>query len=133
MGYKTILSVEDDDAAFHILKLAFCEAAPDIILRRARDGDQAISLLCGAPGQERIQPDLILLNLNLPKRSGFEVLEEVKRQELTNLIPVVVFSSSSLDKDKARCLALGAERYLTKPNSFAEVIHAIRSVCGLLA
>jgi len=73
-----------------------------------------------------------MLNLNLPKRTGFELLEEMRKDGLVESIPVVVFSSSSLNSDKARCLALGAKGYFTKPSTFDELIHTVQSVCGLL-
>jgi CheY-like chemotaxis protein len=129
MAGRIILSVEDDDSAFYLLRTAFAEAAPNIDLQRASDGDQALSMLREA---ERTKPDLILLNLNLPKRNGFELLEEMKGDDLIGSIPAVVFSSSALSTDKARCLALGVKYFYTKPNTFEGYISTAQSICALL-
>lgn len=132
MVRRIVLSVEDDSSTYHILTMAFEEAAPEIELRRACDGDQALSMLRGPNETERLRPDLIMLNLNLPKRTGFELLEEMRKDGLVESIPVVVFSSSSLNSDKARCLALGAKGFFTKPTSFDDLIQTVQSMCGLL-
>ncbi len=91
MVRRIVLSVEDDSSTYHILTMAFEEAAPEIELRRACDGDQALSMLRGPNETERLRPDLIMLNLNLPKRTGFELLEEMRKDGLVESIPVVVF------------------------------------------
>ena len=132
MPRRIILSVEDDSSTYHILTMAFEEAAPEIELHRALDGDQALSMLRGPNETERLRSDLIMLNLNLPKRTGFELLEEMRKDGLVESIPVVVFSSSSLNSDKARCLALGAKGYFTKPANFDEFVQTVQSLCGLL-
>jgi len=131
MARRIVLNAEDDSSTYHILTMAFEEAAPEIELRRACDGDQALSMLRAPSEAERLQPDLIMVNLNLPKRSGFELLEEMKKDGLVESIPVVVFSSSPLNSDKARCLALGAKGYFTKPANFDEFVQTVQSVCGL--
>jgi CheY-like chemotaxis protein len=83
-------------------------------------------------GPEHAKPDLMLLNLNLPKRTGFEVLEEMKENGLAESIPAVVFSSSSLDADKARCLALGAKSFHTKPCTYDDYMTHVQSFCRML-
>jgi CheY-like chemotaxis protein len=88
-------------------------------------------MLRGPNETERLRPDLIMLNLNLPKRTGFELLEEMRKDGLVESIPVVVFSSSSLNSDKARCLALGAKGYFTKPGTLDEFVQTVQSLCGL--
>ena len=132
MPRRIVLSVEDDDSTYHALTMAFEEAAPEVEMRRACDGDQALSMLRAPSEAERLRPDLIMLNLNLPKWTGFELLEEMKKDGLVESIPVVVFSSSSLDTDKARCLALGARRYFTKSSNLDEFVQTVQSVCELL-
>ena len=133
MPRRIVLSVEDDDSTYHALTMAFEEAAPEVEMRRACDGDQALSMLRAPSEAERLRPDLIMLNLNLPKWTGFELLEEMKKDGLVDSIPVVVFSSSSLNTDKARCLALGARGYFTKSTNFDEFVHTVQSVCDLLS
>jgi len=132
MARRIILSVEDDSDTYHLIETAFREAAPDFELQRAYDGDEALNMLQASDQGYRPRPDLIMTNLNLPKRNGFELLEEMRKGGLVNSIPVVVFSSSSLSTDKARCLALGAERYFTKPRTFEELIQIVQNVCALV-
>lgn len=131
MGDRLVLSVEDDDAAFHLLKTAFEEGAPAVDLVRVLDGDEALKFLeRRGRFQNAPRPDLVLLNINLPKKSGFEVLTEVAANDSLRSIPVVVFTSSSLQAEKARCMALGAQDFLTKPASFDGLLEAVRSVCA---
>lgn len=131
MGERLVLSVEDDDAAFHLLKTAFEEGAPAVDLVRVLDGDEALKFLeRRGRFQNAPRPDLVLLNINLPKKSGFEVLTEVAANDSLRSIPVVVFTSSSLQAEKARCMALGAQDFLTKPASFDGLVEAVRSVCA---
>lgn len=132
-GEKTILSVEDDDAAFLILEIGFDEVGGNFALFRACDGEQALKLLkrdgtyVDAP-----RPDLVLLNLNLPRVNGFEVLSAIKDDPNLRDIPVIIFSSSRLDHDKARCLALGARSFVTKPSDVDQLILVLRDVCSLV-
>jgi two-component system response regulator len=63
-------------------------------------------------------PDLILLDLNMPKRNGTDVLRELKCTPAISMIPVVVFSTSVAERDRRKTLSLGAERYITKPSDF---------------
>ncbi len=126
-----MLSVEDDDAAFYLLRTAFAESQPAVNLIRVSDGEEALAFLQrrgtfhNAP-----RPDLVLLNINLPKKSGLEVLAEVAAHESLRSIPIVVFTSSTLQSERARCLALGAQDFLTKPANFDGLIDAVNSVCA---
>jgi CheY-like chemotaxis protein len=131
MSRQIVLSVEDDEATAYIIGLAFQQVAPEIELRRAVDGDEALQFLQES-SQGGPRPAIILMNLNLPKRTGFELLQEMKQSNLLRSIPVVIFSSSSLDSDKARCLASGARAYFTKPASFDAVVQTVQSVCALM-
>ena len=131
MHERVVLSVEDDDAAFHLLKTAFEEGAPAVELVRVLDGDEALSFLARrSPFKNAPRPSLVLLNINLPKKSGLEVLSEIAANDSLRSIPVVVFTSSSLQAERARCLALGAQDFMTKPASFDGLVEAVRSVCA---
>ncbi len=72
------------------------------------------------------RPGLILVNINLPNRSGIELLAAVNANQALRSIPVVMFTWSSLDEEKARCLALGAKGYIVKPMSYAGVLTVAR-------
>jgi CheY-like chemotaxis protein len=77
-----------------------------------------------------VAPDLILLDLNLPKMGGREVLAEIKRHDALRMIPVVVLTSSEADQDVAKSYELGANCYVTKPvglEAFQAIVHAIES------
>ncbi|MBE0616534.1 MAG: response regulator [Proteobacteria bacterium] len=69
----------------------------------------------------RFRPDLILLDINMPRMDGFEVIEALKADPLTSLIPIIVFSARKRDEDKVRALHLGADDYVTKPFSITEL------------
>ena len=77
-------------------------------------------------------PNLVLLNLNMPRVSGFDVLEAIRDDPTIRDIQCVVFSSSRLDRDKAKCLALGARAFVTKPSELNEFLKVLRNVCSLI-
>jgi DNA-binding response OmpR family regulator len=132
MGVHVVLYIEDDDAAFKLVGIILQEHAPDIRLLRARDGDEALALLRGAePDRQAPEPDLIILDLNLPKKNGFQVLSELKANESLRSIPVVIFSNSSMANDKSDALGRGAQDYITKPSSFDLFVEAVRTACSL--
>ncbi len=131
MQTRTILYVEDDDGAFFLAAMVLQEMAPEIQLLRASDGEQALAMLRNlAPYQEVPKPDLVLLDLNLPAKNGFEVLSDLKRSESLRAIPVVIFSTSQSESDRSASLALGARDYVTKPSSFQRFVEALKSACS---
>ncbi len=131
MANPVVLSIEDDDGTYYLLDTAFREIDPSIRFLRVSDGEEAIAFL-NRSGQYRdaARPDLILLNINLPKKTGPEVLSYIRQNESLSSIPAVVFTSSGLTSDKAKCLALGAEDYIVKPSTYAGLLDAIRSACA---
>jgi len=132
-GEKVILSVEDDHAAFLLLEIAFKEVGGDFQLYRVEDGREALDFLrrhgryLDAP-----KPNLVLLNLNMPRMNGFEVLEAMNDDPAMNDVPAVVFSSSRMDEDRAKCLALGARSFMTKPRELDEFLRVLHDVCSLV-
>ncbi len=131
MSERTVLSVEDDDAAFQLLKIAFTESQAAVHLIRVSDGEEAIAFLeRRGTFHDAPRPDLVLLNMNLPKKSGLEVLAEVAASESLRSIPIVVFTASSLQSERARCMALGARDFVTKPANFDGLIDAVKSACA---
>src|SRR3954463_14355810 len=116
MPGRLILYVEDDDAAFHLARTVLREEDPSLQLVRASDGEQALAFLGRVSTYENApRPDLILLDMNLPKKTGVQVLAEVKATESLRSIPVVIFSTSESVSDSDNCRALGARDYITKP------------------
>ncbi|MBV8898056.1 MAG: response regulator [Acidobacteriaceae bacterium] len=134
MGPPVLLYVEDEDASAFLLETAIKEAQINLQLRRVSDGEQALAYLEHSKGYEEApDPDLILLDLNLPRKDGLEVLAAMQQagDRLRN-IPVVVFTSSSLARDRKRSMALGARDFITKPDTFDALVDIVKSACARL-
>jgi len=133
MGERVLLYVEDEDAAVFLLETALKEADIQVQLYRVSDGEQALAFLrCSGAYEKAPKPDLILLDLNLPRKSGLEVLSEMQHDVRLRDIIVIVFTSSALSADKRRSLALGAREYITKPSSFDGFVEAVKTACARL-
>src|SRR3954451_14803015 len=94
-----ILMVESNPADVLLMRIAFKERSSQVELYAVSDGQQAMDRLAQIADAPEIRPDLILLDLNLPKLSGHEVLKSVKSDRRTASIPVIIFSSSRLKED----------------------------------
>ena len=95
------------------------------------DGEQALDyLLQRPPYAGKPMPDLVLLDLNLPRISGREVLEEIRRQPRLRKVPIVILTSSDAEQDIVRSYELGANCYVTKPVGFEACQTVVRSVEG---
>ena len=129
-----MLSVEDDDAAFYAIRTAFEELPCSVQLLRAKNGADALALLRDQTmrNSPRQRPDLVLLDLNMPGLTGLEVLATIKKFQRLAAIPVVVFSSSSRDQDQRNSFALGAQRYIVKPNTFDGIVEAMKQACSVI-
>jgi len=126
-----ILLVEDSPADVRLTREALKEAKVLNTLHVVEDGVAALAFL-RKEGQYALQPnpDLILLDLNLPKKDGREVLAEIKQDESLKRIPVVVLTTSRAEEDVVRSYNLHANAYVTKPvdlKQFLEVIRAIEA------
>lgn len=132
-----VLYVEDEEDDVFFLREAFRRARVGADLRASGDGREAIRYLSGeAPFDDRAQhpvPDLVLLDLNLPLLSGFEVLSWLRQNPMLSKLPVIVFSSSSFEDDLRKAYALGADGYLVKPSSGMDFNHVVTAVSNLLA
>lgn len=127
-----VLLVEDDQGSVLITREAFELAQAPGTLHVVGDGEQAMEFLhqahefTGAP-----RPSLILLDINLPRRSGLEVLAEVKASEHLLTIPVVMLSTSQDEADVLRSYQLHANAYIAKPATFDLFAEVIKQVTGL--
>ena len=112
-----ILLVEDSLADVRLLREAVREHGLDIVLDEVGDGERALAHLNGAGPR----PDLILLDLNLPRLDGREVLETIKADPGLRAIPVIVLSTSASPRDVADCYSRHASAYLVKPMGLDEL------------
>ena len=126
-----VLLVEDDPGDVELTRESLDEFKIRIKLHVVEDGEEAMAYLRKEePWADAATPDLIILDLNLPKKSGREVLAEVKADSRFKHIPVVVLTTSDSQDDIGRMYALGANCYITKPiglGQFARVVHAIQN------
>jgi two-component system, chemotaxis family, response regulator Rcp1 len=126
-----VLLVEDNpgDVRLTLEVLRESRVATDVAV--AGDGEEAMAYL-RAEGEhaERKRPSLMLLDLNLPRKSGFEVLAECKSDKGLRRVPIVVLSGSSASHDVVRAYDLHANAYVTKPLDLQEFIAALRAVEG---
>ena len=110
---------------------ALRDARVSNVLSVVSDGVEAMAYLRGeAPFAERTMPDFVLLDLNLPRKDGREVLEEMKGDDALKHIPVVVLTTSSSDVDILQTYQLHANEFVTKPVAFGDFMAAIRQLEG---
>ncbi len=116
-----ILVAEDDENDFCLLQLAFNRAAIPVSLKRTKDGRELINFLdqldANGPGQAMFVPQLLLVDLNMPHVTGFEVIRWLRRNPKFNRAIVVVLSSSAEPRDVDLAYQMGANSYLMKPPS----------------
>lgn len=124
-----ILLVEDSPTDVLIAREVLAEARIINTIHVTEDGVEAMQFL-RREGQytNAVRPDLILLDLNLPRKNGREVLAEVKSDELLKSIPVVVLTTSEAEEDVLRSYDLHANCYVVKPVGFENFVNAVRSI-----
>ena len=125
-----ILIAEDDADDRFLLQAAFDENLFKDRLHFVENGVELMNYLhdLTQSGQAAKMPHFILLDLNMPKKDGREVLREIKQHPLYKKIPVIIFSTTNNEHEMRRCYELGANSYITKPNSFE---HLIKTVAAL--
>ena len=127
----TVLHVEDEDASAFLFRAALSEAGFSANVYRVSNGEEALAFLRKLGSyQQAERPSMIVLDLNLPRIDGLSVLAKLRVDEALNSIPVVVLSTSGSSKDRETSLALGARRYIVKPNNFEDLVDAVKRDCG---
>jgi two-component system, chemotaxis family, response regulator Rcp1 len=124
-----ILHVENDDATAFLFRAALDEVDLSVSVYRVCDGEQALAFLTrsGAYGAAR-RPELVILDLHLPKVDGWEVLSELQARDDLRSIPMVVLGTSCNPQDADRALLLGARQFVPKPRSFDELVRGIEKI-----
>jgi chemotaxis family two-component system response regulator Rcp1 len=126
-----VLSVEDNDGDFALMKSVLQRCLTAVQLRRASDGEQALTFQKKSGiSIDQPPPDLILLDVNLPRKNGFDVLAFIKSRDFICDAPVVMFTSSNDACEERKALALGAEEFVTKPNNLDGMARALKEICA---
>lgn len=124
-GNGSILLVEDNEDDLDLALYAFKshQLADKVIVKR--DGMEAVDYLFGNENISSRLPRLVILDLNLPRLGGLEVLEKIRQHELTRLLPVVILTGSELDADIRRSYELGVNSYIFKPTDIDQLISVV--------
>lgn len=124
-----ILLVEDNPGDARLAQEAIREAQMRNHLNWVHDGVEALTFLRRErPHQQAPRPDIILLDLNLPRKDGREVLAEIKKDDQFKRIPVIVLTTSEAEEDISRAYRLKANCYITKPPQLDQFVHIVKSI-----
>lgn len=123
-----VLVIEDNPGDVRLLEEAFQEIQAEINLQVARDGAEGLQMLEDLDVRSKWHPDLILLDLNLPKVSGHDVLARLKSNPRTTRIPIIVLTSSKAESDVRRAYDSHANAYLKKPSTLDGLLSAAQDI-----
>ena|SRR5579883_2931726 len=129
---RHILVIEDNKADVFLIREAIREAQLEVELHVVHDGDKAIRFLADAGSDGVPCPDLVILDINLPRKSGDEVLEQMRSMPKCAAAPVIVVTSSSSDQDRREMARLGADAYFSKSSEYDEFMQLGQVVSRLL-
>jgi CheY-like chemotaxis protein len=129
---NTILLAEDDPLDARLIRRALVKARCANPVQSVSDGEQAIAYLSGTPPFDDRQryplPTLMLLDLKMPRKNGFDVLHWIRSQPLLKRLPVVVLTSSSVPQDVNKAYEAGANSYLVKPVDSVALVDMLKTV-----
>jgi CheY-like chemotaxis protein len=132
MERKLILLAEDDPDDIYLISEAIDESKLPVNMMMVQDGEELLQYLYHKPPYEdpkiSPRPDLILLDLNMPRVDGREVLEEIKSDPALRMIPIIVLTTSKAEEDLERTYTAGASGFVTKPASFRGLREAIAKI-----
>lgn len=117
MAAKKILVADDSPNMVNLLKYNLNKAGYDVV--EARDGEEALKKAFSD------KPDMIILDINMPKKSGFEVCQELRKKPETTLVPIMIVSARSQEYDKLTGFGFGADDYITKPFKFEDLLSRV--------
>jgi chemotaxis family two-component system response regulator Rcp1 len=132
-----LLLVDDNPADIQLAREALSQGKLHSQISSVEDGAEAMDFLeRRGKYEEAVRPDLIILDLSLPKRNGHSVLAAIRASPTLRRIPVVMFSTSQLSKDIVRSYELGANCYMNKPGNLSDFFLAVKSIedfwCGFV-
>lgn len=126
-----VLLVEDNPGDVRLTREALADSKEDIRFHVVSDGSEAIAFLHRQPPyQDAVRPDLILLDLNLPKVSGLDVLKNIKTDPGLKVVPVVVLTSSQAENDIAASYRLQANAFVSKPVDLDQFMRVVQAIDG---
>ena len=132
---QVILYAEDEETDVLLMRLAVKRSALPCVLKAAMDGAEAVGYLAGTGAfADRAQhplPCLVLLDLKMPRKNGFEVLAWIRQQPQFSRLPTIIYTSSRSEEDRERARALGATDYVTKKCDVGEIAEWLRSIIHL--
>lgn len=122
MSAKSVLVVDDEPNI--VLSLEFLMKQAGYSVRTASDGESALQAIQDAP------PDLVLLDVNMPRKSGYEVCEAVRADPKLKRVRIIMLTAKGRDVEREKGLALGADDYVTKPFATQEVVDKVQALLG---
>ena len=124
-----ILMVEDDEGDVELALEALEDSKLVTNINIAKDGVEAMAYLRKEePFEKTVRPDVILLDLNMPRKNGREVLAEIKADKDLRNIPVIILTTSQVDEDVVKSYHLGANCYITKPVDFDQFVKVVKNI-----
>ena len=129
MPCPVVMSVEDDDGSYAVLRELLQEAYPDVRVERARNGSEALKQLKGMAQDPSVEVRLVLLDVRLPGMSGFEILTAVRDNESLRRVPIVVLTGKAEEADRLACLENGAQDYVEKPWDLEGLENVLKAAC----
>jgi CheY-like chemotaxis protein len=115
---------DDDGDDIEMFRSAINECSLNIKVSTAGDGRRLIDLLEAEPS-----PDVIVLDLNMPRMNGYDCLKAIRKNEKYNNVPIIIFSTCALEKDIDYCLGNGANHYIVKPSNFNDLKKLVGNIC----
>jgi chemotaxis family two-component system response regulator Rcp1 len=125
-----ILLVEDDPADALLMRRALTQSRLSLNLTWVEDGEEALDYLRDPGRNGAVRPDLVLLDLNMPKKGGHVVLAEIREDPKLTDLPVVILTTSQAEEDVARSYALHANAYIAKPVGLPGFLKVVESIDG---
>jgi two-component system response regulator len=122
-----LLLAEDDEDDVFLLRESFRQIDPTLEVHRVRNGEELLAYLSAEP-ERSLANTVLLLDLNMPRKSGQEALREIRADDRLKTLPVVVFSTSRCEGDVNLAYALGVNSFVTKPSTNGGFMQAVRSI-----